>query len=218
MLGLAWGILTLPRSEAADELQDIESRLLHFETFSRTSLTQALRSDVSKSLSACDTHSQRALLLMEMPLAEVALRSGASREFDQRHPVHRDQSQTDPELCAAQFIRLALDVQPGSPARQAGRDTRSTCSRCPTKPLLMRHGYQSVALWLRCRSCSLRPNRFGRKFFSNFCSLSAMDLRGRRALLSSRVRTHSLLLQTKVQQLDLPGQKAFSDALQKFRP
>src|ERR1700731_2958585 len=83
-LALVWGIFALPRSEAADDLRDIESRLLRSEAFSRAALTQTLESQISRDLSPCDTHSQRALLLMEMPLAEAALRSGAASEFDRR--------------------------------------------------------------------------------------------------------------------------------------
>jgi hypothetical protein len=82
--GLAWGIFALPRSEASDDLRDLEGRLLRFESFSRTALTRALESRDSQSSSACDTHAQRAMMLLEMPLAETALRSGATGEFDQR--------------------------------------------------------------------------------------------------------------------------------------
>jgi hypothetical protein len=83
-LGLVWGIFELPRSEAADDFREIESRLLRFETFSRTTATRTLEDQTFQSLSPCETHSQHAMLLMEMPLAEAALRSGAANEFDQR--------------------------------------------------------------------------------------------------------------------------------------
>ena len=43
-----------------------------------------LDSPASSELSLCDTHAQRAVLLLEMPLAEAALRSGKDAEFDQR--------------------------------------------------------------------------------------------------------------------------------------
>ncbi len=82
-LGLVWGVFTLPRSEAADDFREIESHLLRFETFSRPELAQALANQASQDLSACDTHSQRAMLLMEIPLADAALRSGFAGEFDQ---------------------------------------------------------------------------------------------------------------------------------------
>jgi hypothetical protein len=82
-LGIVWGVFTLPRSEAADEFREIESRLLRFETFGRPELAQALTNQASQDLSPCDTHSQRAMLLMEIPLADAALRSGSAGEFDQ---------------------------------------------------------------------------------------------------------------------------------------
>jgi len=83
-LGLGWGIFALRQGEAADDFRDIESRLLRSENFNRTTLTQTLESQTSQNLNPCDTHSQRAVLLMEMPLAEAALRSGAAGEFDRR--------------------------------------------------------------------------------------------------------------------------------------
>jgi len=82
-LGLVWGVFTLPRSEAADDFREIESRLLGFETFSRPELARALADQASQDLGPCDTHSQRAMLLMEIPLADAALRSGSAGEFDQ---------------------------------------------------------------------------------------------------------------------------------------
>jgi hypothetical protein len=41
-------------------------------------------SPAAQVLSDCDTHSQTALLLMEMRLAQAALRSGTVAEFDRR--------------------------------------------------------------------------------------------------------------------------------------
>jgi hypothetical protein len=81
---LLWGIFALPQGEAADDFRDIESRLLRSEVFNRTRLTRLLENQTVQNLSHCDTHSQRALLLIEMPLAVAALRSGAAGEFD-RH-------------------------------------------------------------------------------------------------------------------------------------
>jgi hypothetical protein len=83
-LALVWGIATLPGSKTADDYRDIEGRLLHFETFGTAILARVLESPDSRALEACDTHSQRAILLLEMPLADAALRSGATDEFDRR--------------------------------------------------------------------------------------------------------------------------------------
>jgi hypothetical protein len=81
-LGLIWGILAFPGSEVT--LLDLESRLLSFETFSPAVAVPVLENEDSQRLSACDTHSQRAILLLEIPLADAALRSGTATEYD-RH-------------------------------------------------------------------------------------------------------------------------------------
>ena len=83
-LGLVWGLVVLPRSEATDDLRAFEGRLLRSEAFAPTTLRSILESPAAQVLDACNTHSQRALLLMEMPLTDLALRSGARVEFDQR--------------------------------------------------------------------------------------------------------------------------------------
>jgi hypothetical protein len=83
-VGFFWGITHIARGEASDSLWDMEARLLQFETFSRTTSIATLESAAAQDLSPCDNHAQRALMLMEIPLADTALRSGAVPEFDQR--------------------------------------------------------------------------------------------------------------------------------------
>lgn len=82
--GLVWGITALPRSEASDDFRDIGARLLRQERFNRPALTRKMETAAAQSLSPCDTHSQRTMLLIEMPLAEAALRTGLVQDFD-RH-------------------------------------------------------------------------------------------------------------------------------------
>ena len=76
-VGFFWGITHIARGEASDSLWDMEARLLQFETFSRTTSIATLESAAAQDLSPCDSHAQRALMLMEIPLADTALRSGA---------------------------------------------------------------------------------------------------------------------------------------------
>lgn len=83
-LGTLWAVSALSLSEATDDFRDVENRLLHSESFSSTTSVKLLSSQIANNLSSCDTHSQRSLLLMEMPLTEAALRAGATVEFDQR--------------------------------------------------------------------------------------------------------------------------------------
>jgi hypothetical protein len=83
-LGLVWGISNVTRGGASDAFLGLETRLLKFETFGRATAITMLNSAVARDLNACDTHAQRALMLVEIPLADAALRSGAVQEFDQR--------------------------------------------------------------------------------------------------------------------------------------
>jgi hypothetical protein len=81
---ICWSAVTLPLSEASGEYRDIGNRLLRFSHFGPVASATMLNSPVSQRLSGCDTYAQRAMLLLEMPLAEAALRSGATKEFDRR--------------------------------------------------------------------------------------------------------------------------------------
>jgi hypothetical protein len=84
LFGLGWAVSNLASSEAADIFWDLETHLLKFETYNRTAATGILTSVAAEEASPCDNHSQRALLLLEIPLADFALRSGSTRDFDQR--------------------------------------------------------------------------------------------------------------------------------------
>jgi hypothetical protein len=82
--GLAWAGLNAKRGAASDVFRDIETHLLKFETFTPASAAATLDGEAAQKLSACDAHAQRALLLLEIPLAYAALQSGAVQEFDRR--------------------------------------------------------------------------------------------------------------------------------------
>jgi hypothetical protein len=81
-LGLGWCILALPQAETSTHFEYLERRLLRFETFSQASLTRTLKDPASQDVSPCDTHAQRALLLIEMQLTDAALTFGSVSEFD----------------------------------------------------------------------------------------------------------------------------------------
>lgn len=81
---LAWGGLNSKRGAASDVFLDIETHLLRFETFSSATAAATLDGAAAQKLNACDAHAQRALLLLEIPLAYTALQSGAVQEFDRR--------------------------------------------------------------------------------------------------------------------------------------
>jgi hypothetical protein len=83
-LGVLWGISNLTRGATSDAFLDLETQLLKFETFSRPTAITTLNGEAAQNLDACDVHSQRAIMLLEIPLVDAALRSGNVQEFDQR--------------------------------------------------------------------------------------------------------------------------------------
>jgi hypothetical protein len=83
-LGLAWGIFGLSSSLISGQFLELETRLLRFETFSEAAAVKIIENSGTWSLSPCDNHAQRALLLLETPLAGAALLSGAVQVLD-RH-------------------------------------------------------------------------------------------------------------------------------------
>jgi hypothetical protein len=82
--GLIWGFIVFPISGATDEFRSLESQLLQSATFDNKALAVELSSPAAQSAGACDSSSQTALLLIEIRLAEAALREGAVDDFDRR--------------------------------------------------------------------------------------------------------------------------------------
>ncbi len=216
-LALVWGIFALPRSEAADDLRDIESRLLRSEAFSRASLTQTLESQISRDLSPCDTHSQKALLLMEMPLAEAALRSGAAAEFD-RHIQSLETRSRKVLGCAPResfvwLLAFDLEVLHGRLNEQSFDLLAMSYETSPNEAWIsIRRIIVAMPLIL------VAPEPVRQKILSEFQQLIRNGFVDDAArcyfTASSPIRS---LLQAQIEQFDLPRQKNFSDALQKIR-
>jgi hypothetical protein len=215
-VALVWAILVLPRSETADDLRDIESHLLRSETFSRASLTQTLESQVSRDLSPCDTHSQRAFLLMEMPLAEAALRSGATADFDQHIQSLETRSRQvlgcAPRESFVWLLAFDLEVLHGRLNEQSFDLLAMSYETSPNEAWIsIRRIIVAMPLVL------VAPEPVRRKILFEFQQLIrngfADDAAHCYFTASSSIRS---LLQAQVEQLDLPRQKNFSDALQKI--
>ncbi len=216
-LGLLWGISTLPRSEAADDLRDIESRLLRSEAFNRKTLTQTVGSQDSQNFSACDTHSQRALLLMEMPLTEAALRSGAANEFD-RHVQSLENRSRRVLGCAPResfvwLVAFNLEVLHGRLNPQSFDLLAMSYETSPNEAwIAIRRIIVAMPLVL------VAPEPVRQKVLFEFRQLIrngfADDAARSYATASGPIRS---LLQTQIEQLDPTRQKDFSSALQKIR-
>jgi hypothetical protein len=215
---VVWGIFAVPRSEAADDLRDIDGRLLRSETFSRTSLTQTLESQMLHDLSPCDTHSQRALLLMEMPLAEAALRSGAAAEFD-RHVQSLEARSRQVLGCAPResfvwLLAFDLEVLHGRLNAQSFDLLAMSYETSPNEAWIsIRRIIVAMPLVL------VAPEPVRQKILFEFQQLIRNGFIDDAAhcyfIASSSIRS---LLQAQIEQLDLPRQKKFSDALQKISP
>ena len=214
---MVWGIFALPRSEAADDFRDIESRLLRAETFNRASLMQTLESQISRDLSPCDTHSQRALLVMEMPLAEAALRSGASAEFD-RHVQSLEARSRQVLGCAPResfvwLLAFDLEVLHGRLNEQSFELLAMSYETSPNEAWIsIRRIIVAMPLVL------VAPEPVRQKILFEFQQLirnGFVDYAARCYFTASwSIRS---LLQSQIEQLDLPRQKNFSEALQKIR-
>jgi hypothetical protein len=216
-LGLVWGIYSFPQSEAADEFWDVESRLLRFETFSPTTSARILESQASQDLSACDTHSQRAMLLLEVPQAEAALRSGATNAFDRHIQSLEARSRRilscTPRESFVWLLMFNMEVLHG---------------------LLNEHSFNLLAMsyetspneaWLSIRRIIvamprllLAPEPLRQEILADFELLIRHGFvdDAARSYLTASTAIRSLL-QTQIEQLDLPRQQAFSAALRKLR-
>jgi hypothetical protein len=216
-LGLAWGIFVLPQSEFADNFRDIEDRLLHFETFRRTTLTRTMESEGQQDLSACDTHSQRAILLMEMSLAESALQSGAVKEFDQRTKSLETRStrvlSCTPRQSFVWLLIFQLQVLRGNLDERSFDLLGMSYETSPNEAWIsIRRILVAMPLVLVASELIRQKiiDEFQLLIRYGFLEVAA------RAYLSAPESARTLL-ETRIEQFDGSKRKAFSDALRKFR-
>jgi hypothetical protein len=216
-MGLTWGVLALPQSRSADQFRDIESSLLRSEIINRTALAQMLEGQSLGNLSACDTHSQRALLLMGIPLAEAALRSGDSQEFDERvrslEARARQILGCTPRESFVWLLLFNLEVLHGQLNEQSFNLLAMSYETSPNEAWIsIRRIIVAVPLVL-LTSGSLRKAilfEFQQLIRNGFVDNAARSF----SLSSETVRS---ALQAQIDQLSPPQQKAFSEALQKLR-
>uniref|UniRef100_E6VP87 Uncharacterized protein n=1 Tax=Rhodopseudomonas palustris (strain DX-1) TaxID=652103 RepID=E6VP87_RHOPX len=117
VIGLVWAMATFHRAMAIDRFEEFTDHLLRFETFDGTVSSTALKSRSAHALDACDTRAQRALIMLEIPLADAALRTGAAREFDTRSADLRTRAyqilSCAPTESFAWLVLFGLAVQDG---------------------------------------------------------------------------------------------------------
>jgi len=215
--GLAWGVLNAARGEAADDFRELESRLLQFETFNRVTATGALASALAWDVDRCDSHAQRALLLMEIPLADAALRSGAARDYDE-HARSLETRARQALGCTPRdsFIWLVL----------FGLETgHGVLDQHAFDLLAMSYETSPNEAWIATRRITLAipvvlsaPGPMQQRILGEFQDLVRNGFIELPARAYSRASGPTrALLQSRLEQLDAFRQKAFSEALQQQR-
>jgi hypothetical protein len=202
---------------AADLLRDFESRLLQFGTFSPSTASRILEKAAAQDVSDCDNHSQRALLLLEIPLAEAALRSGSTMEYD-RHMrslearTHRILG-CSPRDSLVWLLAFGLDVQHGVLTEHSFDLLAMSYETSPNEAwVAVRRIVVAIPVVLAA------PAPVQREILAEFQNL----VRHRfvempaRAYLNARAPIQDLL-RSRLEELDQPSRKAFSDELDKLR-
>jgi hypothetical protein len=215
--GLMWGITNVMGGANSDALQNFEDRLLQFETFDKPTGIRALTSAAAKELSPCDSHAQRALLLLEMPLAEAALRSGAVRDFDQHIRSIQDRARRmlacAPRDSLAWLILFGLDVEQGQLDERSFDFLDASYETSPNEAWI---GARRMAVALPVLPQAPEPVRqrilteFQELIRKRFLEIPAYSY----LTVPAPVRA---LLKPQIEGLDPASQKAFSEALRKIR-
>jgi len=210
---LGWAVVGTPRSEAVDEFRLVETNLLQFASFHPTTAVAALTGATAAEITPCDTHAMRALLLLEIPLADAALRSGAVGEFDKR--TDSLQSRAREILSCSPRDSFAWLILFGA-ATQHGKLDEHTFD-------LLTMSYESSPneAWIGIRRTMLAtpvvlsaPKMIQDRILTEFQNLirdTLVEMPARAYLRASAPAR--ALLQSRIQALDPLSQKRFSDAL-----
>jgi hypothetical protein len=216
-LGVFWGIGNVVQGEASDDFRDTEARLLRFEGFSRVSTVATLNSETARTLSACDNHAQRALVLMEIPLADAALKSGTVQEFDQRtrslETRARQSLACTPRDSFMWLLLFGMQTEHGVPDRRSFDMLAMSYETAPNEAWIAIRRIVVAMPVLRFAPEPIQQtvlDEFQRLIATGFVEMPA------RAYSSASPLTQSLL-QSRIDQLDPRSQKNFSEALQKAR-
>jgi hypothetical protein len=216
LFGLGWGIWNLRSGEAGGVFGDAEAHLLRFETYGQTAATSMLASAFAQELSPCDNHSQRALLLLELPLAEAALRSGSVQDFDNH--IRALEARTRrilscvPRDSLVWLVAFALAIEHG------------TLNEHTFNLLAMSYDTAPNEAWMGVRRISVAipvvlsaPQPIQQRILTEFQNLI------KHRFVELPVQAYSkasgptrALLQSRIEQLDPIAQKTFSEALAKL--
>jgi hypothetical protein len=216
--GLIWSVSNVARGAISDDFRNLEDRLLQFETFSQSASMQTLASPAAKEeLCSCDNHAQRALLLLEMPLADASLRFGAIQDFDQHIQSLESRSRKvlacSPRDSLVWLLLFGIQVEHG---RLDDRSFDFLAISYETSPNEAWIGVRRMAVALPVVLAAPEPVRkkilaeFQNLVRNRFLEIPASSYLNARAPLRA-------LLQSRIEELDPLSQKAFFEALLKLR-
>ena len=214
--GLVWGCWALPNSEAADDFRSFESQLLQSETYRPRTLALKLASPAAQAVSDCDSHSQTALLLTEMRLAQAALHAGDVEAFDKHAKSLESRSKRTlgcaPRQSFIWLLAFNMEVLHGRLNEQSFNLLTMSYELSPNEAWIsIRRIIIAVPLVV------VAPEPIRQKILAEFQQLIrngfADDAARCYLTASGSVRS---LLQTQIDQLDLSQQKSFANALQRI--
>lgn len=207
----------LASGAAADDFRDIETRLLRFESFSGTTASRILQRAAEEDLSACDNHSQRALLLLEIPLADAALRSGSGHDFDQHTRSLEGRTRLllscSPRDSLAWLVAFGLEIEHGIVNNRSFELLAMSYQTSPNEAwVAVRRIAVATPLVLAAPELVRQTvlDEFQNLVRHRFIEIPA------HAYLKASAPVRALL-QSRIEQLDQASQRAFADALQKIR-
>jgi hypothetical protein len=211
-----WGLFALPTSEAADNFRYFEGQLLQSETFTPKSFALKLVSPAALVVSDCDSHAQTALLLMEMRLAQTALRAGGVDEFDKRSQSLESRANRALSCAPRQsFIWLllfSLEVMHGGLNSQAFDLLSMSYQTSPNE------GWIAIRRTIAIPLVQQMPDPLKQQVLDEFQQLVQNGFVHEAALsystASASIRS---LLQSRIERLDLRQRTAFWREIEKVR-
>ena len=215
--GLVWGLLALPTSDTSDNLRNIETQLLQSETFDSKALAVELTSPAAEAVSACDSSSQTALLLMEMDLTQAALRAGAVDDFD-RHANSLETRSKKTLSCAPRdslvwLVAFSLKILHGQSDKQALDLLEMSYETSPNEAWI---GIRRIIAAMPVLALLSQPLQ--EKVLAEFERLarSGFVYEAARSYAGASTSTRPLLLD-RIQRLDAKEQKLFWDEVEKIQ-
>jgi hypothetical protein len=217
LAGLCWGGGNAVRGTTDEDFRDIEGHLLRYERYRPATAVETLESSAAREASPCEAHIQRALLLFEIPLADTALRSGLTQEFD-RHAESLERRARQLLSCVprdslAWLVVFGLAIQHGLVDEHSFELLATSYETSPNEAYI---AVRRIPLAIPVIGSAPEPIR--RKILTEFRNLvrdGFLDVPAA-AYLKAPERTRPLL-QAEISQLDARSQQRFAEMLEDLR-